>query len=493
MNHPLKEHKRADWASWTLLIASPFLLLAILSLVLGRNAFASYPCWSDELDYWRSVQSWLDVGTATGYNGLYEMTPHIGTLSVHGWTPLLLYGGFAKLFGWSFNSIVWCNALWVAAGAFTFCALCKPKAKTALLLALSMIAYVPYVLYATTSMTELADYGLLLFYLAFLWRYRDTRGLPSLVFCCLTVLFCCAYRIPYCLLFVPLLLIAFKWRFSFRFALAALLALVASACLFCLSTFYSSAESSSFLYHFLRADSLLLAIKMLLSHTKANLIDYFVMNIDGPAQIVQRCIYLVVMLLCLLGAIFGRDADKKRRFDRKLFVLFLLLALPLAMTVMLYETNDWMDYRFLAPFLWGTVATLILMQRRWIPAAFFTGCAVALVLLVLGEPSTAFTDVHRFTEPQQDSAIEELCQTIPYQPDAADPYDNTVRIDLYNWQTVSNLHPGLGLQTGWFTESSVSKSRWILTDYLKLPVQDYELVLKNKAGSVYRRLDVVTD
>lgn len=70
------------YASYGLMVLSPFLLLGVLSLILGRSALDSWPVWTDELDYWRSLQNWNAVGFATGYSGLSEIVPEAGTLSV---------------------------------------------------------------------------------------------------------------------------------------------------------------------------------------------------------------------------------------------------------------------------------------------------------------------------------------------------------------------------------------------------------------------------
>ena len=76
-----------------------------------------------------------------------------------------------------------------------------------------------------------------------------------------------------------------------------------------------------------------------------------------------------------------------------------------------------------------------------------------------------------------------------YDPAATDLYQTAVRTDVFTISTVGLLHPGLGIQTGWFTEDNIGKCRWIMTDYLKIPLEGYELVYKNKAGSVYRLID----
>ena len=57
------------------------------------------------------------MGLRTGYNGLLEEFARVGTLGAHGFTAVMLYGWFVKLFGLSYHTIVICNAVWVSLGA----------------------------------------------------------------------------------------------------------------------------------------------------------------------------------------------------------------------------------------------------------------------------------------------------------------------------------------------------------------------------------------
>ena len=147
--------RTATLLGWGLLLSAPFLLLAAISLATGRNAFATYPVWSDELDYWRNLFTWDAVGLRTGYNGLLEEFARVGTLGAHGFTAVMLYGWFVKLFGLSYHTIVICNALWVSLGAAAYCALIRPRPARAALLALCLMLYAPAVLYCASSMTEM--------------------------------------------------------------------------------------------------------------------------------------------------------------------------------------------------------------------------------------------------------------------------------------------------------------------------------------------------
>ena len=509
--HTLENKQRAlRIAGWVLMVICPFLVLAAISLGIGQNAFGGVPVWTDELDYWRSIESWLHVGNDVGYSGLYELTPTLGTLSVHGFSPLLLYGWYASIFGWSYASITMANALWVAAGALTFCLLNKPKASTALIITLTLMLYGPVLLYAPTSMTEMANYGLLLFYLAFMVRLAHVRkaamlpqaehpsmrvGLMPLVLGMLTVTLCCAYRITYMGLFIPLMLVAFDFRWSGKLLLGLLVSLAISVGVYLLTTLYTSPYPNGFLYNFLRTGSLPMSVRMFLSHAKANVIDYFLRPTNNAMEMLQRLLYCTLTATTLFATFvhLQRDAAGKLKLQTGIdwfsALAFVTLVLPFMIVVCLYETNDWSDYRTLAPFLWLVVVGYVLHGRKGLPTLYLAGCTAIVVVLLTGGTVGAYGDDNRFTMTPFSPGMQELCTAIEYDADASDPYTNTVRTDLFNLETVASLHPGMGLQTGWFTQETVIKSRWILTDHLKVPVEGYELVLKNKNGSVYRLKD----
>lgn len=505
---PNSKSRAATLAAQAFFVASPFVLLLAVSLAIGRSALSATPVWTDELDYWRAIYAWLHAGFRVGYSGIGEMAAPLGTLSVHGIAPILLYGLPAKLFGWSFVSIALYNALWISAGALVFCLLNRPKAGTALLLGISLMVYAPAVLYCATSMTELANYGLLIFYLAFVTRLKRARakaqtpadslptarvGLPWLLLGALTVLLCCAYRITYMGLWIPLIWVALDGRLSGKMAGALVGAIALSALTYYLTSRLSSPFETGFLYNFLRTGSFGLSVRMFLSHAKANVLDYFVRTPGSVMEGVQRILYCAVAGLSLLGAWMRPERENGRirlRFgwDGFSMLAFLTLFLPFAIVVCAYETNDWSDYRTLAPFLWLVIAGYLLRGRRLIPAVYFAGSLAILGLLLSIPPVGAYSDEARFTPAPFTTEAQALCQAVQFDETAADPFDNSVRTDVFTLETVASLAPGIGIQTGWFTEANVGQCRWILTDHLKIPLAGYELVVKNRAGSVYRKL-----
>ncbi len=469
----------ATAAAWGMLVLTPFLGVGILSLILGKNGFAAIPVWSDELDYWRSVYSWIHYGAHTGYIGIGELIPDIGVLSVHGPSPILLYAWFAYGFGWGYSSIIICNAIWISAGAIALLLLVRPKPRTALALSLAMLVYAPFVQYCCTSMTELANYGLLMLYAGLLLRLHKKVSVPMLIGALITVTFMSVYRIIYFLLFLPVVFVACGKRMNLKTVLWSVAVVVFSFFINVFTRKITSPYESGFLYHFLRAD-FMEALEMFWFHALKNLYNYFVLELANVGEVAQRWLYCGVTLLCLLGVILKKG-------NRWLYVMcFLLLLLPWMVIILFYETLDWADYRSLAPFLWFVIAWLILNEQKLVPIAYFAGCAAILILLATGAPEGAFADEYRFDPKPFSQKIQTLCEAITYDPDATDPFQNTVRTEMMDIQVMAQLDPGLGIQSGIMFNDNTGKCRWILTKHLRITVPDFISVAENSEGYVYR-------
>lgn len=473
-----------------LMIAAPFVLLGVISLAVGANAFGAYPVWSNELGYWRSLFSWQNAGLHTGYSGLLEFVPAVGTLGLDGVAPILIYGWFVRLFGLNHNTLLLCNAVWLSLAAAVFCVLRKPKAGTALWMTALEVLYVPIILYCTTSMTELFDYALLLLYLSFFLCYAQEKRVWALPVCVLLVILGCLYRPLYGLLFLPLALVFGRYRLSGRTVLATAVfaALFAITCWFGIR--HSAPDAQRFMYHLLNAPDVSTFVRMLLSHSKANLNDFFLRTVS-PIEAAQRWLYCCITLLCLVGAfVRPRRTNGKLRlqtgFDGACLCCFLLLFAAFGLVIMLYAASDWRDYRRLAPMLWLVLMFLAARSRLTLPALGLTASVATLALLIAIGPIGAFADAYRFTPAPVSPALSEAIAAITYDDTAADPFHNTVRTDVESLQTLRELNPALGVQTGWFTTETTGKSRWILTDHLKCPVSGYERVTETEGYKVYR-------
>ena len=482
--------KVRTYAAWALLILAPWIQLAVISLVLGKNALATYPVWSDELDYWRNLFCWVNGGFTQGYNGISEYAAPLGTLSVHGFIPILLYGGWVKLFGLTHYSIVLCNAVWVSVAAAVFCGLLRPKAWIASGTAGLLMLFVPAVLYASTSMTELFNYAILLLYVAFLVRSENGGGWWARVLCWVLVVFACLYRITYFVLFLPLLV---KSGLSKKTIGLALLALTLTLCAYGVGVAFTAPYPAGFLYNWMRAENFGIFVKMFFSHAKSNLFDYFIRHTDSPMEDGLRLMYCGAMAWTFLASFIRLEREEGRiRLEVglrwKSVNYFLLLFVPFAIVIMLYETNDWSDFRTLSPFLWSVAILMLLQRKRILPAFVLAGSIAMLVGLCNGAPIGAFQDEYRFTEPPSSAEVQLACEIIIFNPDAKSPYENTIRADLATYQVMKSVDPAMGLMFGWFTAESTGKSHWVLTDHLKIVLENYEAIFVDRGAKVYRKM-----
>ena len=489
-----KSSRRLQYGSWAVLILSPFLLLLVISLILQQNALNAQPVWLDELSFWRSLYSWDQMGFNTGYYGMFEETAALGTLGISGLGPILIYGWFIKLFGMSHNTIMLCNALWISLAAAVFCFVRRPRPAVAFSLAGLVMGYMPIILYSLTSMTQLFAYALMFLYLAFLLCYQEKRSTWAFVLCFVTVVFACLYSPMYCVLFIPLVMFFSRNRFGWRMVISAVVAILLSALCCFLSQLAAAPNAQGFPYHLIRAENFDTFIHMLLSHSKANLLDYF-RSTGSIMQDAFRVLYMGTTLLCLLGSFMAleRRGFKPTRVTfgyRAPFIsCFLLLVAAFGLTIMLHEAYDWRDYRRLAPYLWLVIAFFITRHRFTLPVVSLAACAATLVLLFQIPAVGAFADADRLMTSVPSETVTAVAETIVYDETAEDPFANTIRIDVHNLQLMSEIHPGMGMQYGWFTTETTGKSRWILTDQLKCPVTGYEKVLDTGDYKVYRHID----
>ena len=488
------EKKKAHWfwGAWTLLVLAPWIQLAVISLATGKNAFAAFPVWSDELDYWRNLYNWAHVGLPMGYNGILEREALIGTLSVHGLTPLLLYGGFVRLFGLSFHSIVIYNALWISLAALLFCWLVKPRPLISLALAGLLAAFVPSVLYCFTSMTEQFNYALLLFFLAFLLHRRQDGSRWALAFGWITAAVACLYRVTFFVLFIPLVWESCGRRFGKKAIGFGVLALALIGGIYAASAQVTAPYPAGFLYNWLRAPDPGTFFRMFFSHAKAKLYDYFIRPTGSPMEDALRWMYIPATGLCLLLSFLrlqwkGRPGIRLG-MDWMMLCSFMMLFIPFSVVVMIYETNDWADFRTLAPFLWGVAAAFIVARRKLIPTIVLAGSAVTLILLFTLPPTGAFKDENRFVPEAYSAELAEACATLVYDSAAEDLWANTIRTDMNSLQVLTEVPPGMGLMYGWFTPESTGKSRWILTDHLKIVVEGYEPIKTLHGVKIYRHM-----
>ena len=171
---------------------------------------------------------------------------------------------------------------------------------------------------------------------------------------------------------------------------------------------------------------------------------------------------------------------------------FALLLAAFAFTVLFYETYDWQDFRRLAPYLWLVIAYMVARNRPSIPTLML-GCCVVTLGLLLFSPEGAFVDANRFAYPESPESLPEVVAAIEYDEAADDPFDNTIRTDLCTYPIMEQIHPGMGMQYGWFTTDTIANSRWVLIDTLKCPLIGYESALDTGSYRLYQRIETTKE
>ena len=124
---------------------------------------------------------------------------------------------------------------------------------------------------------------------------------------------------------------------------------------------------------------------------------------------------------------------------------------------------------------------------RDVDLAAFDRWPRADVTVPAGEPNQAPV-TSAVAVPQASEHLAAVTETIRFNENAEDPFENTVRLDVYSYELLKQLDPALGLQYGWFTTDTVGKSHWVLTDKLKTPITGYENVLDTPDYKVYRHI-----
>lgn len=191
-------------------IASPLIIMLILSLLSGNNMFLSKPYLNDELDYWRLMYSISERGFDFGSTEhLVGYVAPIGPLGSHGLSPVAAWLWYVLLFPMTDSALVIAGVLMLIAAMALLYFIARPGAAELLLMGLFTILYPPLIRYINLSMMEMPCYACVIVYMALLLRYekehsgvlpRSDWTLPLLLVC---GFYCTVLRMSNVVLFFP--------------------------------------------------------------------------------------------------------------------------------------------------------------------------------------------------------------------------------------------------------------------------------------------------
>lgn len=351
-------------------IASPLLIMLVLSLLAGQNMFLAKPYLNDEVDYWRLMYSVKACGLHFGSTEhLAGYTAPIGPLGSHGVSPLAAWLWYALLFPWTDSAIVIAGVLMLTAALALFCLIARPGTEQLFLMGLFTLLFPPLVRYINLSMLEMPCYAGLIVYAALLFRYEKEHSgalpksrwtLPLLLLC---GLWCTVLRMSNVVLFFPAILIFCDNKISWKLlGLLVLYALGVLAFNWCFSLFV--APYPDVLYNLLQSDSLMALLRGLYHNTVSNIVHFLDPRSDNSLpQAMARYFYLLALVFLLVKTLLRKqDGRLKLTWRWAYFGVFMAGVGCLALVVMIYFVFDWRDYRTLAPMAYFMVLWLLL---RW--------------------------------------------------------------------------------------------------------------------------------
>ena len=356
--------------SLLLLVASPVLVMLLLSLMSWQNMFLSKPIFNDEMSYWRLMYSISERGFDFGSTEhLVGYVAPYGPLGSHGLSPVAAWLWYVLLFPMTDSALVIAGVIMLSAALLLMYIIARPGISETLLIALFTLLYPPLVRYINLSMMEMPCYACVIVYMALLLRYEKEQSgalprsfwtLPLLFVC---GLYCTLLRMSNVVLFFPAILIFCHNRLSLKLLLCLVLyALGTLAFNYCFSLFV--APYPDVLYNLMQSGSLGELLQGLWLNTRTNIINYLDPFSDNSLpQAMARYFYLLVLLALLGKTLLKREGGRLRLTWRWAYLgVFAAGAAGLLIVLTIYYVFDWRDYRTLAPLAYCMVLWLLL---RW--------------------------------------------------------------------------------------------------------------------------------
>lgn len=435
-----------------------FLLVLV---AFGKSLLSFTPVWTDEVDYWREINTFSHVGFAGGYYTINEHPApatftHFGS---HGLEWPVLLGSLSRVTGWASFAGPLFNLACLAAAMLVYFYLVRPSLWHQALATLSLLVFWPVLLYIPSSMEETfhQSLGVVLagiFYVVITKRDQAPRRLfvAGIVILAAGSLL----RLTWGFLFIPLFLFQAKtisWRWALRAILLGIpLVLAAFAAYNWLTAPYPNFSSD---LRLAAGQSLGAGIHLFFSHLKGNLILLLLQG--APLERSMRYQVLIVLALALGLLAYGvyrrrHDGSKPGKLDVLSLFHVLNLAPVLLFILTLYDVFDWRDFRMFAPHLLLSILLTIPfiprhLTRPWAGQHLFVYVPLALNLLLTISFLLTFQSFHAAHFASDARPRTHLASLVTYQP-GAQAWHNTVLVDGANYTAqLMDLPPGIGVST----------------------------------------------
>src|SRR3972149_3943307 len=171
--------KKFDQRTWLVIaVLLPSVIAFLLPLLFfGKTIFAFVPNSSDEIIYWREINTFVDYGFGGGqYSTNEEPAQFAGTpFGSHGPAFAILYGSLGKLFGWGENSAIFIHLLLVPIVLLITAKIVKLNSKQLLVLALLLATWWPLQLYIPSNMQEVLHMSMAILLAALFYKFLTEK------------------------------------------------------------------------------------------------------------------------------------------------------------------------------------------------------------------------------------------------------------------------------------------------------------------------------
>lgn len=475
---------------FALLTASvPILVMLLLLTVQGYRWDDYAPVMGDEIMYWHQAATWTRVGLDSGYYSIDSMPAKAAHYFCWGLGPVVFYGTFGTLFGWSLNSILFINVIFLFLCIVIFILLARLDWRRCAWLALMLAVYPAVLVYLPTSMIEPIHLGGALVVAGGLYRlHLGERDVWMMMLSGGTLLLLCLLKITWVPIFWPFFYYLSTWRrwMLYRSTSADLksvdsrdavtphakahiwMALIATGILGVVIYLFYSVTAAPYPYDFMNVLGEVRTDLSLAFWHYGDLVTENMIWLLYPGDLASNSVRAAVMGL-LVWAIAQRR--RARRLDREAVLLILfIVGVVLALAVLVYATQSHRGFRLFAPYVLLAFGLLLAWSRMTVVRALVALFILTLPMVLLS-PEMRRAD---YFNPQRAMSIAAYQQEfkdagIVYR-EGADPWCNafahSMRYlgDLQDQDRLLAIEPGLGITALWLKLDQATPAQYVMLD-----------------------------
>jgi len=432
-----------------LVILPSVIAIALPLLFWGKPVFTFIPNSSDEIIYWREINSFVHYGFGGGQYSNDELPARfaLSPYGTHGPAFAVVYGAIGKVFGWQEYSPVLIHLILLASALFVAVKIVNPGKKQLLVLILLFATWWPLQLYISSNMQEVLHSSAAIVVAALFYKFfvDKKNKLRYAIYISLLLVFLAPLRFIWSFLIFPLL-IFFPERISLKSLALALFGTVSLLLAGAGFVYFFYSPSPWFWTTLLQTfqSSPRAGLSELWQHFLASTQNFIVLNKGLPLVVLLRYQVMGLMLAWGLFLIkYMKARGNKAQSDTSQIVFhFLNLGAVITFVWFFYDVLDTRDYRMLiGPLL---LSMLLLVFSNKLKFVY----PIIVVNLIFLSSFLSYYSYFRFANfnyaPQLVQETTEIVNSqLEFLPDT-DRWCNTISVSKYGaYNSISYLLAGI--------------------------------------------------